>query len=68
MSARLLLEIAVPLVASDEEEYHQPLVFLNVTLVNLIQLENALSPIEVTPSGISILVKLLHNENALLPI
>ena len=37
-------------------------------LVRLKQLENALSPIEVTLPGIVILVRLVQSENALSPI
>ena len=50
----------VPLVAVDDDEYHQPLVFSNVTLVRLVQLENAPKPMLVTLCGISMLVRLVH--------
>ncbi len=40
----------------------------NVTLVKLLQLENASLPMLVTPLGISMLVKLLQPENAESPI
>ena len=43
-------------------------VALQYTLAKLLQLENALLPIEVTLLGIVTLVKLLQLENALLPI
>jgi drug/metabolite transporter (DMT)-like permease len=39
-----------------------------VILVRRLHSENALSPIDVTPSGMVILVRLLHPENALFPI
>ena len=39
--ARLELDILVPLVAVDDDEYHHPFGFLNVTLVRLLQEENA---------------------------
>ena len=46
-----------------EPAFH-PVVVLNVTLVRLLQLENALSLILVTPSPIITLVRLLQPENA----
>ena len=39
-----------------------------VMLVRLVQPENALSPIEVTPSGIVILIRLVQARNDLSPI
>ena len=50
----------VPLVAVLEVETHQPLVFVNVTLVRALQPRNAHFPILVTLSGIVILVRLLQ--------
>ena len=52
--------MVVPLVAVELDEYHQPLGFLNVTLVRLVQPLNAESPIDVTLLGISILVRLVQ--------
>ena len=57
---RSLLEIVVPLVAVELDERHQPFGFSKVTLVKLLQPENALSPMLVTLSGITMLVKLLQ--------
>ena len=58
--ARLLDEILVPLVAVDDVERHQPLVFPKVTLVKLLQPENAYLTMRVTLLGIVMLVKLLQ--------
>ena len=58
MFAREDEEILVPLVAPALDEYHQPLVFLNVTLVRLSQYLNASEPILVTPLPIVTLVRL----------
>ena len=64
---RLLLEIFVPRVAVLLEAYHHPIVCPNVTLVRLLQPENADLPMLVTLAGILILVRLLQKENADLP-
>jgi hypothetical protein len=58
--ARLELDILVPLVAVDDDEYHHPFGFLNVTLVRLVHSQNARSPMLVTLSPISTLVRLVH--------
>ena len=50
----------VTLVAVLEVETHQPLVFVNVTLVRALQYWNAPFPILVTLSGIVILPRLLQ--------
>ena len=63
-SARSSLEISVPLVSVLEEETYQPLVFLNVTLASEEQSSNALRPIEVTLSGMVMLVSEEQPENA----
>ena len=60
MLERSLAEILVPLVAVLEDESHQPLGFSKVTLVKLLQLQNAELPILVTLSGMVIEVKLLQ--------
>ena len=57
-----------PLVAVLEEETHQPLVFVNVTLVRELQLWNALAPILSTLLPIVTLVSELQFWNAELPI
>ena len=64
MFARELLEMLVPLVAVELDEYHQPLGFSKVTLVKLLQPENAYLPMLVTLLGIVTLVKLLQYSNA----
>jgi hypothetical protein len=55
-----VLDILVPLVADEDNEYHQPLVFLNVTLVKLLQTPKAQTPMLVTLLPIVTLVKLLQ--------
>ena len=62
--AKSVSKIEVPLVALEELEYHHPLVSSNVTLVKLVQEENALLPMLVTLVGIVMLVKLEHTSNA----
>ena len=62
--AKSVAGILVPLVAVLEGDTHQPFGFSNVTLVKLVQLENAEEPIEVTELGIVTLVKLVQLENA----
>lgn len=54
----------VPLVAEDDDEYHQPCVLLKVTFVKLLQPSNAYLPMLVTLSGIVILVSPLQPSNA----
>ena len=54
----------VPLVALELDEYHQPDIFLNVTLVKPVQPSNASEPMLVTLSGIVILVKPVQPRNA----
>ena len=56
--ARSLFERLVPLVAEDDDAYHHPLGFSNVTLVRLKHPKNAPSPILVTLSGIVMFVRL----------
>ena len=59
-SERSTLEILVPLVAELPKAYHRTLGFANVTLVRLLQPENAELPMLVTLSGIVMLVRLLQ--------
>ena len=57
----------VPLVASEEGEYHQPFVFSNVTDASEMHQENAPLPMLVTLAGISIDASESQEENAELP-
>ena len=67
-SARSTLEILVPLVAVLEVERHHPLGFTNITLVSLLQYENTLLPMLVTPLPIVTLLRLMQYMNAPSPI
>ena len=62
--ARFVDEMFVPLVAVELNEYHQPFGFSNVTLVKLLQSENAPEPMLVTLSGIVMLVRPVQKPNA----
>ena len=61
---RLLLEMLVPLVAVEEVEICHPSVLPNVTLVSQVHSANAPLPIEVTLSGIVMLVSKVQSRNA----
>ena len=65
--ARSLDEMLLPLVALEDNKYHQPFGFSKVTLVKLLQPPNAEKSMLVTISGIVMLVKLLQLWNAHLP-
>ena len=68
MLSRSVADMLVPLVAELDDEYHQPLLFSNVTLVSEVQYSNAPEPIEVTLLGIVILVSEVQFLNAEYPI
>ena len=55
-----LAEMLVPLVAVEEDAHHHPFGFANVTDVRLLQLQNADSPMLVTPLPIVTDVRLLQ--------
>ena len=64
----MLTLIALPPVYNEDVVAYQPVVFLNVTLVRLLQLLKQLFPILLTLSGIVIDVKLVHLKKAESPI